>query len=89
MGYFKSPDTRIAEAKQIVRQALAREGYEVARMDCVGSSYIVDRMNGDIDNVALLLLHLRGVAVPSDVRVGIHSIIMDDSTADYENERKL
>ena len=35
------------------------------------------------------LLHLRGILVPRDVRVGIHSIIMDDSTADYENERKL
>lgn len=157
MGYFKSLDTRIAEAKQVVRLALARDGYEVARMDCVGSSYIVDRINGDIDILAYVphtqcelgvgcmsfpgqgwayggsvgmdgadnwgswkkhvdgigeinmlvttnetyfnawltsaevcrLLHLRGVAVPRDVRVGIHSIIMDDSTADYENERKL
>ncbi len=156
MGYFKSLDTRIAEAKQVVHLALAREGYVVDRMNCVGSSYIVDRMNGDIDILAYVpqsehsvgvgdmafsnrgwsyggsvgidgadnwgswkkhvegigeinmlvttneayfnawltsaevcrYLHLQGVTVDRAQRVAIHRIIMEDSTAEYENECK-
>lgn len=154
MGYFKDLGVRISEAKEHVREALRREGMTAERMELVGSSYITDKTDSDLDILCFVrqsqyavgvggmvfngwayggsvgedgednwgswkkhfpgigevnmlvttneeyfnswltsaevcrLLHLRGVAVPRDVRVGIHSIIMDDSTADYENERK-
>jgi len=154
MGYMKDLGVRIGEAKEVVREALRREGHKPERMEVVGSSYITDKTNGDLDILVYVnqgefsigvgsmaftgwtyggsvgedgednwgswkkhvdgvgevnmlvttdetyfnawltsaevcrLLHLRGILVPRDVRVGIHSIIMDDSTADYENERK-
>lgn len=154
MGYFKALDVRVREAKEHVREALRREGMTADRMDLVGSSYITDKADSDLDILCYVkqpeyslgvgcmvfhgwayggsvgedgednwgswkkhfpgvgevnmlvttnkdyfdrwltsaevcrLAHLRGIAVPRDVRVGIHSIIMDDSTADYENERK-
>jgi hypothetical protein len=32
------------------------------------------------------LLHLQGVSIPKDLRVAIHNVVMDDSTAEEEHE---
>jgi hypothetical protein len=151
---MKDLDLRVKEATETVQEALRREYITVKRTALVGSSYITDKTDSDLDILVLAtggprhisvgemvfngwayggsvgedgednwgswkkhvpgvgevnmlvttdeeyfnawltsaevcrLLHLRGITVPRDVRVSIHSIIMDDSTADYENERK-
>ena len=155
MGKLKEFDIRLQSAKQIVATTLAQYGLGFERMDVVGSSYIIDRTDSDIDVLVELkltpagnvlgqlvfagweyggsvgagdagkwmswkkhtleagivnmlvtydetyfnawmtsaevcrYLHLRGIKIPREERVAIHSIIMDDSTADYENEREL
>lgn len=150
MGKFKEFDIRIHAAKRVVATLLIQHGLEVERMDVVGSSYITDRTDSDIDVLVLLkttpcssldqlafngwdyggsvgvegdkwmswkkhtleagdvnllatydeeyfnawltsaevcrYLHLRGIVVPRAERVAIHNIIMDDSTAEYEND---
>jgi hypothetical protein len=151
---MKDLDLRINEATAIVHEALRRKYMTPKRTALVGSSYITDKTDSDLDILVFVdegrnqmgvgqmvfngwayggsvgedggdnwgswkkhvpgvgevnmlvttdetyfnawltsaevcrLLHLRGILVPRDVRVGIHSIIMNDSTADYENERK-
>lgn len=49
MGYFKDLGVRIGEAKDKVRDALRREGLTAQRMELVGSSYITDKTDSDLD----------------------------------------
>lgn len=54
MGKFKEFDIRLDAAKQVVANLMLQYGHSVDRMDVVGSSYIVDRTDSDIDVLVLL-----------------------------------
>ena len=155
MGHFKDLEVRVKDAKRIVADALTSAYLTAESMELVGSSYITDKLDSDLDILCYVpvgenqlrvscmtfpgwayggsvgengednwgswkkyvpgvgevnmlvttdktyyqawltsaevcrLLHLRGILIPRDVRVSIHNIIMDNSTADYENEIEL
>lgn len=54
MGKFKDFDIRLDAAKTVVANLLKQYDHSVDRMDVVGSSYITDRTDSDIDVLVLL-----------------------------------
>lgn len=54
MGYFKELDARIKLAQEAVADAIRVEGHTLVKTDLVGSTYITDKQDSDLDILCLV-----------------------------------
>ena len=54
MGYFKELDARIKLAQEAVADAIRVEGHTLVKTDLVGSTYITDKRDSDLDILCLV-----------------------------------